>query len=129
MHLQIDKDLLHAIMRVCVRLTRDFYNAKIFVQEGGVKCLLKMRPFSGYETLATVLIRHTLEEPQTLAYAMEKVLRARTLMSIPPAYKELIYLTRQIGGACTRSPETFYEVAKDILRIETSVFMRSKLCH
>ncbi|KAK4872203.1 hypothetical protein RN001_016327 [Aquatica leii] len=31
MHLQIDKDRLHAIMRICLRLTRDFNNAKIFV--------------------------------------------------------------------------------------------------
>lgn len=129
MHLQIDKDLLHALMRICVRLTRDFHYAKIFVQEGGVKCLLKMRQlsaFSGYEILSTVLIRHTLEEPQSLAYAMEKVLRARTLSSIALPYKELIYLTRQIGGAVTRSPEKFYEVAKNILRIDTSLFVRSK---
>lgn len=129
MHLQIDKDLLHAIMRICARLTRDFYMAKVFVHEGGVKCLLKMRQlsaFSGYEILATILIRHTLEEPQTLAYAIEKVLRARTLMSIPPPYKELIYLTRQIGGACTRSPQTLFEVGKEILRIDTTVFMRSE---
>lgn len=129
MHLQIDKDLLHAIMRICARFTRDFYMARVFVQEGGVKCLLKMRQlsaFSGYEILATVLIRHTLEEPRMLAYAVEKVLRARTLMSIPPPYKELIYLTRQIGGACTRAPETIFEVGKEILRIDTSIFMRSK---
>lgn len=129
MHLQIDKDLLHAIMRVCVRLTRNFNNAKIFVQEGGVKCLLKMRQisaFNGYEILATVLFRHTLEEPQTLAYAMEKVLRARTLSSIPTTYKELVYLTRQIGSAITRAPETFLDVAKNVLRVDTNVFVRRK---
>lgn len=127
MHLQIDKNLLHAIMRVCVRLTRNFNYARIFVQEGGVKSLLKMRQlaaFSGYEILATILIRHTLEEPQTLAYAMEKVLRARTLVSIPPAYKELMYLTRQIGGAVTRAPDIFFNVSKDILRVEYSVYGR-----
>lgn len=127
MQLQIDKNLLHAIMRVCVRLTRNFSYAKIFVSGGGVKSLLKMRQvaaFTGYEILATILIRHTLEEPQTLAYAMEKVLRARTLVSIPPPYKELMYLTRQIGGAITRAPDVFFNVSKDILRVEYSVYGR-----
>lgn len=127
MQLQIDKNLLHAIMRVCVRLTRNFNYAKIFVQGGGVKSLLKMRQlaaFTGYEILATILIRHTLEEPQTLAYAMEKVLRARTLVSIPPPYKELMYLTRQIGGAVTRAPDIFLNVSKNILRVEYSVYGR-----
>lgn len=127
MQLQIDKNLLHAIMRVCVRLTRNFNFARIFVLGGGVKSLLKMRQsaaFTGYEILATILIRHTLEEPQTLAYAMEKVLRARTLVSIPPPYKELMYLTRQIGGAVTRAPDIFFNVSKDILRVEYSVYGR-----
>lgn len=129
MHLQIDKDLLHAVMRICLRLTRNFDNAKIFVVEGGVKCLLKMRQtsaFSGYGPLATVLIRHTLEEPQTLAHSIEKVIRGRALPSIPPPYRELIYLSRQIGGAVTRSPETFFDVAKNILRADCSIFRRRK---
>jgi E3 ubiquitin-protein ligase HUWE1 len=124
MHMPIDKDLLHSILQICIRLTRDFGLAKIFVQEGGVKCLLKMkqvREFAGFGILATILIRHALEEPNTLSYAMEKIIRARTLSTIPPYYKELLYLTRQIGGAVTRSSETFFEVAKNILRIDTEV--------
>lgn len=127
LQMQIDKNLLHAIMRVCVRLTRNFYYARLFVQGGGIKSLLKLRQlaaFTGYEVLATILVRHALEEPQTLAYAMEKVLRARTLVSIPPPYKELMYLTRQIGGAVTRSPDTFLNIAKDILRVEYTVYGR-----
>ncbi|KAK4872231.1 hypothetical protein RN001_016355 [Aquatica leii] len=127
MHLQIDKDLLHAIMRICLRLTRDFDNAKIFVQDGGVTCLLRMRQtsaFNGYGPLATVLIRHTLEEPQTLAHSIEKVIRGKALPSIPPHYRELIYLARHIGGTVTRAPETFFEVAKSILRVDCSIFRR-----
>ncbi|EFA10984.1 E3 ubiquitin-protein ligase HUWE1 [Tribolium castaneum] len=124
MHLTIEKDLLHSILQICIRLTRDFELAKIFVQEGGVKCLIAMkqvREFPSFGILATILIRHTLEEPNTLSYAIEKIIRARTLSTIPPYYKELLYLTRQIGGAVTRSPETFFEVAKNILRVDTDV--------
>lgn len=127
MQLQIDKNFLHAIMRVCVRLTRNFNYARMFVHGGGVRAMMKLRQhsaFPGHEVLSTILIRHTLEEPNTLAYAMEKALRARTLVSIPPPYKELMYLTRQIGGAVTRAPDIFFKVAKDIARIDYSVYGR-----
>ncbi|KAJ8970022.1 hypothetical protein NQ314_001451 [Rhamnusium bicolor] len=121
MQLPIDKDLLHSALQICVRFTRDFEMAKVFVENGGVKCLLKMRQisdFGGFGILATILIRHALEEPNTLKYAMEKVVRGRTLATIPPPYKDLVYLTRQIGGAITRAPEAFYEVASSILRVD-----------
>ncbi|CAH0561864.1 unnamed protein product [Brassicogethes aeneus] len=121
MHLQIEKDLLHSVLQICVRLTRDFENAKEFVKLGGVKCLLKMRQtcdFGGFGILATILIRHSLEEPNTLSFAMEKVIRCRTLATIPPPYKDLIYLTRQIGGAITRAPDVFFDVAKTIMRVD-----------
>lgn len=119
-----EKELLHSMLQICIRLTRDFELAKIFVQEGGVKCILDMKQykeFPGFGILATILIRHALEEPNTLSYAIEKIIRARTLSTIPPYYKELLYLTRQIGAAVTRSPETFFEVAKNILRVDTDV--------
>ncbi|KAJ8983063.1 hypothetical protein NQ317_007105 [Molorchus minor] len=123
MHLPIDKDLLHSILQISVRFTRDFEVAKVFVENGGVKCLLKMRhinDFGGFGILATILIRHALEEPNTLKYAMEKVARGRTLSTIPPPYKDLVYFTRQIGGAITRSPDTFYDVATTILKVDIS---------
>nr|XP_023021300.1 E3 ubiquitin-protein ligase HUWE1-like [Leptinotarsa decemlineata] len=121
LHLPLDKNLLHSTLQICVRYTRDFKMAKIFVENGGVKCLLKMRQisdFGGFGILATILIRHALEEPNTLKYAMEKVVRGRTLATIPPPYKDLIYLTRQIGSAITREPDSFFEVANGILRID-----------
>ncbi|XP_028140389.1 E3 ubiquitin-protein ligase HUWE1 isoform X3 [Diabrotica virgifera virgifera] len=122
LHLPVEKNLLHSILQICVRYTRDFALATLFVKEGGVKCLLKMRQitdFGGFGILATILIRHALEEPNTLKYAIEKVIRARTLATIPPPYKDLIYLSRQVGGAVTRSPQSFFQVATTILRIDT----------
>lgn len=123
MHLPIEKNLLHSVLQICVRFTRDFQIAKVFVEQGGVKCLLRMRQindFGGFGILATILIRHALEEPNTLKYAMEKVIRGRTLATIPPPYKDLVYLTRQIGGAVTREPEAFFEVANSIVKVDTS---------
>ncbi|XP_022915522.2 E3 ubiquitin-protein ligase HUWE1 isoform X2 [Onthophagus taurus] len=125
----IDKDTLHAIMRLCLRLTQEFDLAKEFVVEGGITRLLQLKEnmaFVGFRTLATLLIRHTLEGPSTLAYAMEKVMRGRTLPSTPPPYKELMFMLRSLGSAVSRDPERFLEVAKNTLRIDISSFRRSE---
>lgn len=129
MQTDIDKDALHAIMRLLLRLTQDFDNAKIFVKDGGITCLIHLKEsfaFNGFRTLATLLIRHALEGPSTLAYAMEKVIRGRTLLSIPPPYKELMFLLRQIASAVTRDSDAFLEVAKQTLRVDLNSFRRSE---
>lgn len=123
----IDRDTLHAILRICLRLTRDFTCARIFAEQGGVKLLLEVKQasaFTGFVTLATLLIRHVLEEPRTLDLAMEKVIRARTLNTIPPTYKEILYLTRQVSAAVCRNSDAFYDISKSILRIDTNYLHR-----
>lgn len=117
----VDRDTLHAILRICLRFTRNFRLARVFAQVGGVKLLLEVKQasaFTGFVTLATLLIRHVLEEPQTLCLAMEKVIRARTIPTIPPAYKEILYLTRQVSAAVCRNPEAFHQIALSILRVD-----------
>ncbi|KAG6803233.1 E3 ubiquitin-protein ligase HUWE1 isoform X1 [Apis mellifera caucasica] len=121
MAIPVDRDALHAAMKVCLRLTRDYENAEIFVREGGVKLLLEMSQassFIGCITLSTLLIRHALEEPCTLRLAMEKVIRSRTQGNIPPACKEILFMTRQINSAVCRNPEVYREVCENILRVD-----------
>lgn len=123
LHMPLERDLLHSILQVCVRFTRDFEMAKVFVAAGGIKCLLRIRfiaDFGGFGVLATILIRHALEEPNTLTYAMEKVIRGRALSTIPPPYRDLVYLSRQLGAAVMRDPDVFFQVAKNILRVDVS---------
>lgn len=72
----VERDTLNALLKLCLRLTRDYKNAEVFAREGGVKLLLDMTQicsFTGCINLCTLLIRHTLEEPRTLRLAMEKV--------------------------------------------------------
>lgn len=123
LHLPLERDLLHSILQICVRFTRDYEMAKIFVNAGGIKCLLRMKyinDFGGFGVLATILIRHALEEPATLAYAMERVMRGRALSTIPPPYRDLLYLSRQLGAAVTRDPDVFFQVANQFLRVDIS---------
>ena len=72
----VDRDALHAAMRICLRLTRDFKLASLFAELGGVRMLLgltQQSAFTGFLPLCTLLIRHVMEEPNTLSLAMEKV--------------------------------------------------------
>lgn len=123
----VDRDSLHALMMLCVRLTTKYENAEVFAREGGIKLLLEMKQTGGYlraSTLANLLIRHTLEEPRTLAMAMEKVISARTLQTIPPGYRDLIFMLRRMSSAVARDPEIFKEIARSMLRIDINTLRR-----
>ncbi|KAJ8683247.1 hypothetical protein QAD02_019039 [Eretmocerus hayati] len=128
----VDRDALHAVMKVCLRLTREYKLAEVFAREGGIKILLDMTQassFIGCTNLSTLLIRHTLEEPLTLNAAMEKVVRSRTVANIPPAYKEILFMSRQISSAVCRAPEVYRQVCEKILRVDVSVLKRDDVDH
>ncbi|MPC13905.1 E3 ubiquitin-protein ligase HUWE1 [Portunus trituberculatus] len=75
MKLGVDPDTLHALMRLCLRMTRVWENACLFASLGGVRTLLSLTEasgFWGFQNLAALLMRHVLEEPATLRYTMEK---------------------------------------------------------
>lgn len=130
MHLSIESDALHAIMRVLLRLTRTYSNAMLFAREGGINLLLNLSPssfFVGFNTLVTLLIRHVLEDEKTLKHAFEQLLITRTLSTIPAGYKELIYMTRQMCTAISRDPIKFTDVAKQILRIDKDALKLNQL--
>lgn len=121
----VDRESLHALMRFCVRLTTKYENAEMFARAGGVKLLLEMKQTCGYigfSTLANLLIRHTLEEPQTLKAAIEKVIAARTVQNIPPGYRELVFMLRRMSSAVSRDPILFRQVAESMLRIDRTAF-------
>lgn len=73
----IEPDFLHAVMRLCLRLTREHDLAVMFANLGGVQALLDLTfssNFPGVLPLSNLLIRHVIEDPGCLRYAVEKVL-------------------------------------------------------
>lgn len=117
----VEPDTLHAVMRLCLRLTRNHSNAVLFAQLGGPKMLLTLTQssaFIGFTSLATLLFRHVLEDALTLQHTMEKVIRSSTLGSNSLfVSREMHYVLRVLGPAACRDPELFSETAKNILRI------------
>ena len=72
----MEPDTLHAVLRLTLRLTRDNRYAMQFAEQGGAGLLLGLTQasaFQGFTSLATLIFRHVLEEPNTLRHTMEKV--------------------------------------------------------
>ncbi len=73
----MEPDTLHAVMRLCLRLTRNHEVATIFAQLGGVKALLDLSVtsnYNGFLPLANLIMRHVMEDPSCLRFAIEKVI-------------------------------------------------------
>ena len=118
-NIPVEADTLHAVMRLCLRLTRNYEISALFAELGGVRAILQLTQasaFAGFTSLASLIIRHVLEEPITLKQAMEKVIRLTTHHS-PMGCKEMNYIMRVLGPAACRNGQLFTEVAKLVLRI------------
>lgn len=127
MMLPVDRDTLHALMRICLRYTRDHENATIFAKEGGVKILLETTQgssYTGFINLATLLIRHIIEEPRTLWTAMENVVRICTMPNVAPQFRDLFYLSTRLSSAISRNPEVYLQMAQNILRVDINALSR-----
>ena len=74
---------------------------------------------------ATLLIRHVMEDPQTLTQTMEKVIRSSTINTNASNTKELHYLLRMLAPAACRSPDLFADVSRDILRVDFNLLKKS----
>jgi len=123
----VEPDALNAILRLCLRLTRTFSHATLFAELGGIKLLLSLKQsssFSGFSSLASLLVRHVLEDDMTLRHTMEKIIRSSAATSTAATTKELHYLLRSLAPAACRQPDTFTNVAKDILRVDISLLSK-----
>ena len=78
-----------------------------------------------YFLQATLLIRHVMEDPQTLTQTMEKVIRSSTINTNASNTKELHYLLRMLAPAACRSPDLFADVSRDILRVDFNLLKKS----
>lgn len=117
--LPIDPNSLQAVMRLSFRLTRNYELAVLFAELGGIRALQTLpgvSQFNGFVSLATFIIRHTLEEPLVLNQTMEKVMRSTT-QHCQHNQREVSCLLRNLGSAACRNEEIFKKLATEILRI------------
>ncbi|KAF6153803.1 hypothetical protein GIB67_001036 [Kingdonia uniflora] len=107
--------VMHAIFQLCARLTKTHALAMQFLENGGLAAIFGLPRtcfFPGYDSVASAIIRHILEDPQTLQAAMESEIR-QTLSGI---------LSRHAGRL---SPRTFLTSMASVISRDPVIFMRA----
>ncbi|KAI4388584.1 hypothetical protein MLD38_000898 [Melastoma candidum] len=105
--------IMQAVLQICARLTKVHALALQFLEKGVLASLFtfpKVCFFHGYDTIASVIIRHLLEDPQTLQTAMELEIR------------QTISETRHAGHV---SPKNFLETMMPVTLRDPAVFMKA----
>lgn len=106
---------VQAVLQLCARLTKSHSMAMQFLERGGLSSLLSLPRscfFPGFDSVAAAIIRHLLEDPQTLQIAMEVEIR-QTLMNM---------ISRHGGRV---SPRTFLTSMAPVISRDPAIFMQA----
>ncbi|XWS11367.1 hypothetical protein CRYUN_Cryun38cG0078100 [Craigia yunnanensis] len=115
--------VMQAVLQLCARLTKTHALALQFLENGGLAALFSLPRtcfFPGYDTVASAIIRHLLEDPQTLQTAMELEIR-QTLSGNRHAGRvsPRTFLTIMAPVIC-RDPVVFMKAAVAVCQLESS---------
>ncbi|XP_038983602.1 E3 ubiquitin-protein ligase UPL1-like isoform X2 [Phoenix dactylifera] len=116
---------MQAVLQLCARLTKTHGIATQFLETGGLAALFSLPRtciFPGFDSLASAIIRHLIEDPQTLQTAMELEIRqtlAGTLSRHAGRLSPRIFLT-SMAPVISRDPEIFMRAAAAVCQLETS---------
>ncbi|XP_020547513.1 E3 ubiquitin-protein ligase UPL2 isoform X2 [Sesamum indicum] len=120
----LPSETMHAVLQLCSTLTRTHAVAVSFLDAGGLHLLLSLPAsslFVGFDNVAAVIIRHIVEDSQTLQQAMESEIR----------HSFSTAANRQSSGRVTarnflsnlsslvqRDPIIFMQAAKSVCQVE-----------
>ncbi|XP_022735674.1 E3 ubiquitin-protein ligase UPL1-like isoform X2 [Durio zibethinus] len=115
--------VMQAVLQLCARLTKSHALALHFLENGGLAALFSLPRncfFPGYDTVASAIIRHLLEDPQTLQTAIELEIRqnlsgSRHAGRVSPRE----FLTLMAPVIC-RDPVVFMKAAAAVCQLESS---------
>ncbi|XP_076889696.1 E3 ubiquitin-protein ligase UPL1-like [Bidens hawaiensis] len=115
--------VMQAVLLLCARLTKTHTLALQFLEKGGMIDLFNIPKtcfFPGYDTVASAIIRHLIEDPQTLQTAMELEVRQALSGSrhggrVPP----LAFLT-SMAPLISRDPEVFMKATTAVCQLDTT---------
>ncbi|KAG6685953.1 hypothetical protein I3842_12G137700 [Carya illinoinensis] len=115
--------IMQAVLQVCARLTKTHSLALQFLENGGLAALFSLPRscfFPGYDTVASAIVRHLLEDPQTLQTAMELEIR-QTLTGNRHAGRvpARTFLT-SMAPVISRDPVLFMKAASAVCQLESS---------
>ncbi|TQD73794.1 hypothetical protein C1H46_040671 [Malus baccata] len=121
---QLPSETMHAVLQLCSTLTKTHAVAVQFLDVGGLSLLLSLPTsclFPGFDNIAATIIRHVLEDPQTLQQAMEFEIR-HSLVAAANRHSNGRVSPRNflssLSSAISRDPVIFMRAAQSICQVE-----------
>ncbi|KAL5559936.1 hypothetical protein UlMin_036147 [Ulmus minor] len=121
---QLPSETMHAVLQLCSTLTRTHSIAVSFLDAGGLNLLLSLPTsslFPGFDNVAATIIRHVLEDPQTLQQAMEFEIR-HSLVAAANRHTNGRVSPRNflssLSSAISRDPVIFMRAAQSVCQVE-----------
>lgn len=121
---QLPSETMHAVLQLCSTLTRTHSIAVNFLDDGGLPMLLSLPTsslFSGFDNVAATIIRHVLEDPQTLQQAMESEIR-HSLVAAANRHSNGRLTPRNfllnLTSVISRDPMIFMQAAQSVCQVE-----------
>lgn len=120
---QVPALVMQAALKLCARLTKTHLLAMQFLENGGMSALFSLPRscfFPGYDTVASAIIRHLLEDPQTLQTAMELEIRQTLSGSrLAGRVSPRTFLT-SMAPVISRDPAIFMKAAASLCQLDSS---------
>ncbi|KAK9047491.1 hypothetical protein V6N11_053333 [Hibiscus sabdariffa] len=121
---QFPSETVHAVLQLCSTLTRTHSIAVYFLDGGGVSSILSLPTsslFPGFDNIAATIIRHVLEDPQTLQQAMEAEIK-QNLVAMANRHSNgrvspRIFLVN-LSSVISRDPVIFMQAVKSVCQVE-----------
>ncbi|KAG8632786.1 E3 ubiquitin-protein ligase UPL2 isoform X2 [Manihot esculenta] len=113
---QLPSETMHAVLQLCSTLTRNHSIAVCFLEAEGVSSLLNLPTsslFTGFDNIAATIVRHVLEDPQTLQQAMESEIKHSLVAAA----------NRHSNGRVT--PRNFLLILSSVIARDPLIFMRA----
>ncbi|MBA0693539.1 hypothetical protein Goari_003907, partial [Gossypium aridum] len=121
---QFPSETMHAVLQLCSTLTRTHSVAVCFLDGGGVSSLLSLPTsslFPGFDNVAATIIRHVLEDPQTLQQAMEAEIK-HSLAALANRHSSGRVSPRifilNLSSVISRDPVIFMQAVKSVCQVE-----------
>ncbi|XP_078171361.1 E3 ubiquitin-protein ligase UPL1-like [Carex rostrata] len=119
--------VMQAALQLCARLTKTYSLSTLFLEAGGLSSLFNLPSgsiFPGFDSVASVIVRHVIEDPQTLQSAMELEIKhalsgAGTLARNGSRVSPQSFLTSMAPLIC-RDPSVFMKAAAAVCQVDSS---------
>lgn len=115
--------VMQAVLQLCARLTKTHALAVLFLENGGLTALFSLPRscfFPGYDTLTSAIIRHLIEDPQTLQTAMELEIRQTLSGNRHSGRISVRSFLTSMAPVISRDPGVFMKAVMAVCQLESS---------